>query len=100
MIQFYNLSRNEILQFESTGEENVLDLIEQNDSRFPSGCRTGVCGACEAVVEEGLDYFDRPSPIEEDTLQQTGSPSNHRLLCRARFKAGVSGVVKVNSFYR
>ena len=62
---------------------SLLDLAEAHDLAPPSGCRSGLCGACAVPLLAG----------QVDYIRSCGAqvPDGHVLLCSARPRAGADG---------
>jgi len=69
----------------------LLDVAEEAGLKLPYGCRSGSCGGCRVVVEQGASMLEARTPIEEDTLIRCQDPETVRLACRARFAEGAEG---------
>lgn len=75
---------------------SLLETIEDHKIKMPFGCRAGSCGVCCVDILEGREFLEETNLVEEDTLTRAGFKSSEkRLACRARLKAGVSGIISL-----
>lgn len=74
-------------------EENSLLSKELDATNSPIlfGCRTGICGTCLLIVEEGRENTNAPDEDERELLEIIADDPNARLGC----KMSCSGPVKV-----
>lgn len=81
-------------------KDSSLDLIHYLDTKevkYPFGCRSSSCGVCRAEIIEGSDLLESMSPTEEDTLKRCNALGSQRLMCRAKFKQNIDGILQIKS---
>jgi glycine betaine catabolism B len=58
-------------QVDCDGEENILELAEQQEVKIRSSCRAGTCGACKKRKVEGeIRYQGEPDALDDDEKQE------------------------------
>lgn len=53
------------------------------------GCRTGICGTCLLIVEEGMENTNPPSEDELEFLEIVSDNPNARLGCKLTCKGPI-----------
>ena len=86
--------------FQLENEEVLYDGLERQQLQLPHGCLAGACGACKVVILEGDQNLDRPSVIEQDTLDAIykNNPHAHGKVIRLSCRAKVLGPIKATPF--
>ena len=67
-------------EFTAEREEPVLDAALRHGLAFPYSCRSGLCGNCRAVVQEGQIEYDDYDP--EDVLEPEEIDAGMALMCQ------------------
>jgi ferredoxin len=78
-------------EFEIDEGVELSKQLDSSNSPILFGCRTGICGTCLLVVEEGKENCNERTEDEEEFLEIVSDDPNARLGCLVK----CSGNVKV-----
>ncbi len=76
-------------KFEVESDVELSKELDANNSPILYGCRTGICGTCLVLVEEGMENCSELGPDEKDFLEIVSDDSRARLTCQLKCKGPV-----------
>ncbi len=72
---------NADISFNCEADQNILDAAHQANILLSYGCKSGLCGSCEAVVQHGQIVYSEGTPkgLNDDEVKK-----GKALLCKAK----------------
>ncbi len=77
---------------EAPGGGELVDLCDEVLAPIPFSCRSASCATCQVEIVEGMHLLEPPNDEERELLDLLSGPSNVRLACQTRVRAGAGRI--------